>query len=255
MSHVSLTIEEGIAHIQVQRPEALNALNREIVDEIDAYIENLSRNEEVRVLVIYSKDNFAAGADIKKMALCNEEQAKAFVFTETYDKIEALPFPTIAAIEGYALGGGLELALTCDIRFSTETAKLGFPEITLGIMPGAGGTIRTPKLIGPARAKELIFSGNIIDGNRAKEMGLVNDVFPGEELFESTMKFAKKLASRAPIAMKLAKKTLEDGLLLTERDSGTKMEAERWATLFNTQDQKEGMQAFIEKRKPVYQGK
>lgn len=255
MRQVQLTIEEGVACLQVHRPEAMNALNREIVDEIDQYIEELSHREDVRVLIIYNKENFAAGADIKKMAVCNEEEAKKFVFTKTFDKIELLPFPTIAIIEGYALGGGLELALTCDIRFASETAKLGFPEITLGIMPGAGGTIRTPKLIGPARAKELIFSGKIINGVKANDIGLVNDIFHEDELVEKSWEFAEKLAKRAPIAMRIAKNTIQEGLKSTDIYAATKMEGDRWATLFNTEDQKEGMQAFIEKREAIYKGK
>lgn len=255
MKKVNFEINNGIAILGVNRPEALNALNREIVDELDDYTEKIRVDDSIRVLVIHSEKNFAAGADIKSMAVCNEEEAKAFTFSPTYDKIEALCIPTIAVMEGYALGGGLELALSCDMRFSSEDAKMGFPEITLGIMPGAGGTIRAPRLIGPAKAKELILSGEIIDAPAALRIGLINRVYPSASLLEESIKFAEKLAKRAPIAMKTAKKTIQTGLHTADSKEGLIIETANWISLFNTEDQKEGMLAFIEKRKPVYKGK
>ncbi len=174
MGKIVVTKEDHIAILSVNRPEALNALSREIVDEMDEKIEEIKKDSEIRCLIFYSEKNFAAGADIKAMAVCDEEGAKAFGFSPTYDKIAELPIPTIAAIEGYALGGGMELALTADMRIAGKSAKMGFPEVTLGIFPGAGGTIRAPKLIGPAFAKELIFSGDAVDADRALTMGLVN---------------------------------------------------------------------------------
>lgn len=255
MKQVSVEIHNGIAIFSVVRPEALNALNKEIVDELDDYIEKIKTDETIRVLIIHNEKNFAAGADIKAMAECSEEEAKAFTFSPTYDKIESLTIPTIAVMEGYALGGGLELALACDMRFAAEDAKMGLPEITLGIMPGAGGTIRTPQLVGPAKAKELIFSGDIIDAPTALSIGLLNRVYPASTLLDESMKFAYKLAARAPIAMKTAKKTIQDGLLSKDSRDGMEIETVNWTSLFNTEDQKEGMRAFIEKRKPNYIGK
>jgi enoyl-CoA hydratase/carnithine racemase len=255
MPKIITKIEDGIALLKIDRPEALNALSREIIDEIDAFIESITENKSVKVLLIYSENNFAAGADIKNMIECNEEEAKAFAFSPTYDKIEYLAIPTIAAIEGYALGGGLELALTCDLRIAASNAKMGFPEINLGIMPGAGGTIRAPKLIGAARAKEMIFTGDVIDAEKALAIGLVNQIVAKDEVFPVAIKLAEKLARKAPIAMSVAKETITAGLEETSVPVAVAIELENWAGLFNTLDQKEGMKAFIEKRKPLYQGK
>lgn len=255
MSRVNLKIEDGIAVLGVDRPEALNALNREIIDEMDGKIEELKKDDSVRCLVIYSEKNFAAGADIKAMAECDEEGAKAFCFSPTYNKIEDLPFPTIAAISGYALGGGMELALTCDLRIAGEGAKMGFPEVTLGIFPGAGGTIRAPKLIGPAFAKELIFSGDAVTAERALQMGLVNRVVPDDQVLAEAMKLAGRIARRGPVAVRMVKDVIHRGLEDPDTKNGVALEAEQWAKLFNTEDQKEGMKAFMEKRKPVFRNK
>ena len=144
------------ATIKVLRPEALNALSRSIVDEMDRLVEEIRADISIRVLLFYSEENFAAGADIKAMAPCGEEEARAFLFTPTYNKIQALPIPTIAVVDGYAFGGGLELALRCDFRIVAKTAKMGLTELNLGIIPGAGGTVLLPRLVGEAKAKELI---------------------------------------------------------------------------------------------------
>ena len=167
MSKVTYRKEGNIAILGIDRPEALNALSREIVDDIGSTIEQIKSDEEVRILLIYSEKNFAAGADIGDMVECNETEAREFVFSPVFNEIEDLSIPTIAAIEGFALGGGLELALTCDIRFASEKAKMGFPEINLGIMPGAGGTVRTPRIIGESAAKDMIFSGIIVNADHA----------------------------------------------------------------------------------------
>lgn len=254
MKEVSLRKENGVAFLGIERPKMLNALSRDIVSQIDQRLDEIEQDGEIRVLVIYSERNFAAGADIQDMVECDEKAAKAFVFSPVFDRIANLPIPTIAAIEGYALGGGLELALTCDLRFAAETAKLGFPEINLGIMPGAGGTARTPALVGASAAKELIFSGDIISARRAMEIGLVNRVEAEEQLAETTRKFARKLAGKAPLALKTAKRTIREGLSRDTEEAAIQNEAENWASLFRTQDQKEGMKAFLEKRTPVYRG-
>ncbi|MDR3225197.1 MAG: enoyl-CoA hydratase/isomerase family protein [Clostridiales Family XIII bacterium] len=247
-------IEGGIAVLSVVRPEALNALSKDIVDEIDAQIETVRRDADIRVLILYSEGNFAAGADIKVMAGCDEEQARAFIFSPTYDKISALSIPVIAAIEGYALGGGMELALTADIRIAGESAKMGFPEITLGIMPGAGGTVRLPHIVGEPKAKELIFTGAIIAADEAAAIGLVNRTVPDGEVFAEAEALAAKLAKRAPIAMAAAKTAIHFSKDNAVAES-IAAEAGAWAKLFNSEDQKEGMQAFLEKRKPVFRNK
>ncbi|MCO7122987.1 enoyl-CoA hydratase-related protein [Ihubacter massiliensis] len=255
MAQVLLKREENIAIIRVNRPEALNALSRSIIDEMDELVEEVMKDKEIRCLILHSEKNFAAGADIKKMVECNEEEARAFLFSPTYNKIADLSIPVIAAIEGYALGGGMELAMTADIRIAGEGAKMGFPEITLGIMPGAGGTIRVPRIIGEARAKELIFTGDVITAQKALSMGLVNRVAEDDHVLDEAMKLAKKLAKRAPIAMAMAKKTIKAGQEEQSHNKGIEIEAANWAKLFTTQDQKEGMRAFLEKRKPDFQNK
>ena len=255
MEQVNLTVGEGIALISVERPEALNALNRDIVDQMDALIDRVAEDESVRCLILHSDGNFAAGADIKAMAVCDEEGAKAFGFSPTYNKLTRLSVPVIAAIEGYALGGGMELALTADIRIAGKSAKMGLPEVTLGIFPGAGGTIRAPKLIGEALAKELIFTGDPVDADRALAIGLVNRVVDDDQVLESAMKMAKRIARRGPVAVRMAKDVINRGLLENDVEKGTALEAEQWVKLFNTEDQKEGMKAFMEKRKPEFKNR
>ena len=252
MSKINLTVENGIAVISVDRPEALNALNREIVDKMDELIDQVAADDSVRCVIFHSNKNFAAGADIKAMAVCDEEGAKAFCFSPTYNKITELKVPTIAAIEGYALGGGMELALTADMRIAGKGAKMGFPEVTLGIFPGAGGTIRAPKLVGEALAKELIFSGDAITAERALQIGLVNRVVDDDQVLAEAMKLAGRIARRGPVAIRMVKDVINRGLAEPDIIKGTEMEAEQWAKLFNTYDQKEGMKAFMEKRKPEF---
>lgn len=250
---ITLQIKGQIALIQINRPEVLNALNREIIDDLDEMIEQIKEDKSIEVLIIGGTENFAAGADIKQMVECNPAQAAKFLFSYTYNKVEDLRIPTIAAIDGYALGGGLELALTCDLRIATKEAKMGLPETGIGIMPGAGGTVRLPRTVGMSKAKEMVFLGALISGEEAERIGLVNKVVEKDELMPTAMKWAEKLTQRAPIAISVAKSMLEDGMK-TEIKSGVDLEAERWSNLFYTYDQKEGMRAFNEKRKPVYKG-
>lgn len=255
MSNVALKKENGVAIISVVRPEALNALSREIVDEIWAAFEDVKADSTMRCVVLHQEKNFAAGADIKDMADCDIEGAKAFCFNPVFDKIADFELPVIAAIEGYALGGGMEYALTADIRIAGESARMGFPEVSLGIFPGAGGTIRTPKLIGAALAKEMIFSGGQFGAKWAESKGLVNKVVPDEEVLSEALKLAEKIAKRGPVAVRRVKKLINDGLALADEKAGIALESERWAGLFDTYDQKEGMHAFIEKRKPAFENR
>lgn len=255
MAEILLKKEGNIAILSVDRPKALNALSRDIIDDMDDLVNQIMEDEDIRCLILHSDKNFAAGADIKKMIECDEEEAKAFIFSPTYNKIADLKIPVIAAIEGYALGGGMELAMTADIRIAGESAKMGFPEVTLGIIPGAGGTIRVPRIIGEARAKELIFTGDIISAQKADSMGLVNRVVPDDQVLTEAMKLAGKLARRAPIALAAAKATIKAGQEEPDHNKGIDIEAANWAKLFTTEDQKEGMNAFIEKRKPEFKNK
>ncbi len=252
---IFMKIIDQIATISINRSEVLNALSKEIIDEMDEMIESIKNNKDIRVLVFYSKDNFAAGADIKAMAKCNSKQAKEFVFTQTYNKIYDLSIPTIAAIDGYAFGGGLELALTCDFRISSKNSKMGLTELNLGIMPGAGGTVRLARIIGESKAKEMIFLSKIVDGEEAEKIGLVNAAVEKEELYSTALRWGEKLKRKSSISLAYAKKSIENGICDTDIHSSTNMESEIWASLFDTYDQKEGMNAFIEKRKPKFLGK
>lgn len=242
----------NIAYIKVLRPEALNALSRGIVDVLDVLVEQVRADPGIRVLLFYSEKNFAAGADIKDMAACDETGAKAFLFTPTYDKIQALPIPTIAVMEGYAFGGGLELALRCDFRISTKTAKMGLPELNLGIIPGAGGTVLLPRLIGEAKAKELIYMSRTITGEEAERLGLVNIAVEPEDLLETAEAWAARLCTRSRRSLAAAKLSIEHGIGHPDYVGATDFEGREWCSLFKYPDQKEGMNAFLEKRRPVF---
>lgn len=242
----------NIGVLKVNRPKAFNALSREVVDEIDNKLAIIEKDEEIRALIVTGDGNFAAGADIVAMVELNPEQARTFLFSDTFNRLENLSIPTIAAVCGYALGGGLELALTCDFRIASEDAKVGLPEITLGIMPGAGGTVRLPRLIGEAKAKEMILLGGQIKADEALKAGLFTKVVPKEELFDEAMKLAEKLAQRPKLALKAAKQSINNGKAQAE---AIVKEADIWSSLFATHDQKEGMRAFVDKRKPQYIGK
>nr|WP_297870831.1 enoyl-CoA hydratase-related protein [uncultured Oscillibacter sp.] len=250
-----MRIEDGIATISIRRPEVLNALSKDLIDEMDIMLDEIKANPEVRVLVFYSEKNFAAGADIKEMSVCDPAGAKAFVFSSTYNKIEALGIPSIAVIDGYAFGGGLELALTCDLRIASKKATLGLTELNLGIIPGAGGTVRLPRLVGEAKAKEMIFMSRTVSGEEAKQIGLVNAAVEPEELLETGAKWAEKLKTRSAVALRAAKESIENGIRDTDYVTAIDREAEIWASLFDSYDQKEGMAAFIEKRKPKFQNR
>lgn len=242
----------NIGVLKVNRPKAFNALSRDVVDQIDVKLQMMEADEEIRALIVTGDGNFAAGADIVAMVELGPEEARKFLFSDTFNRLENLGIPTIAAISGYALGGGLELALTCDFRIASEDAKVGLPEITLGIMPGAGGTVRLPRLIGEAKAKEMILLGGQIKADEALKIGLVTKVVPKEELFDEAMKLAEKLAQRPKLALKAAKKSINNGKAQAEAIAA---EADIWSSLFATHDQKEGMRAFVDKRKPQYIGK
>ena len=252
MALIKLEKKDQIAFLSVDRPRALNALNRQVVDKIAEAVDAIAKDEETRVLIVYGESNFAAGADVKAMVDMNPQQAFDFSFFPVMDKIRKLTIPTIAAIEGYALGGGLELALACDLRIAGENATLGFPEINLGIMPGAGGTVAAPRLIGEALAKELIFTGRNVSGAEAKARGLVNRCVPEGQALDEAVKLAEKLCRKARGALSVAKRSIDDGLTMPSLTEAMEHERVLWSGTFATYEQKEGMRAFVEKRKPDY---
>ncbi|MBC7076137.1 MAG: enoyl-CoA hydratase/isomerase family protein, partial [Syntrophomonadaceae bacterium] len=254
---VILTREESVGMITLNRPEALNALNDELIDELHRAVDIVSADEQTRVLIITGNDKaFCAGGDIKTMINMDPLQVKKYItpIHAVFNKITELPKPTIAAISGFTFGGGVELALTCDFRLAADNAKFGFPEINLGIFPAAGGSQRLPRLVGATKAKELMFTGDTIDASTAFSIGLVNQVVSREELMDSAKRLAKKLSSKPPVAIKMLKQAIHAGLN-TDINTGLTIEVEKFCNLFATEDQKEGMAAFIERRKPDFKGK
>ena len=251
---IQFKIEDGIAQIVINRPEVLNALNIETGEEILEAAKSLKNENNIHALIISgSGANFAAGADVVAMVEAKPNDVRKLVFNRIFNFVESLDFPVIAAISGFALGGGLELALACDIRICSADAKLGMPEIKLGIFPGAGGTQRLPKIIGAGRAKEMIFTGIPVDAKKALEIGLVNAVAEGNVLDEA-MKMAKIFRNLSPVALGAAKRVVNFGLG-NDLQTGIRFEEEVWSGCFATEDQREGMKAFVEKRKPVFKGK
>lgn len=249
--------ENGIGIITLNRPKAFNALNDEIMRELGQLLDAIAADDEVKAVILTGGNKaFAAGGDIAYMLNADPLKAEAFIALchETIDKIENLDKPVIAAIAGLALGGGCELAMGCDIRIAAEGTKFGQPEINLGIMPGAGGTQRLARLVGPGWAKHLILTGDPIDAAAALRIGLVTKVVPVESLMDEAKKLAAKLAAKGPIAMRMAKKCINYGANV-DLPSGLVFEQKTWAFLFATEDQKEGMQAFLDKRKPDFRGK
>jgi enoyl-CoA hydratase/carnithine racemase len=238
----------GVATIRLDRPK-VNALNRRMVLEIDAAVNEAHADDGVRSVVVWGGDRvFAAGADIKEMADLDPVRMFAYIqfFQDVFTRLEHLPKPTIAAINGYALGGGCELALACDLRFAAENAQLGQPEILLGVIPGAGGTQRLPRLVGVGRAKDIIFSGRFVDAGEAREIGLVNRVVPAELVYEEAVKTAEQLAAGPPIALGMAKQAIDRGIQ-GDIASGLLIERQSFAALFATEDQRIGMESFVQK--------
>ncbi len=251
--NIEVNIDERIATITINRPESLNALNRQTLQEISEALSNIENDETVRVVIITGsgEKSFVAGADIKEFADYGTADATEMSQrgqTNVFDKIENLKKPVIAAVNGFALGGGLELALACHIRYASENAKLGLPEVTLGLIPGYGGTQRLPKLVGKGLANEMIFSAKMISAQRAKEIGLVNDVFPLAELLDKTKELANTIARNSPMAITEAIAAVN----ASETELGFGKEIESFGKLFESKDKQEGVTAFLEKRKPSF---
>jgi len=249
--------ESGAAIVQLNRPEVLNAINEAVLQELEVVLDDVAADNTVKVLVVKGNDNaFAAGADIKNFVTYSPRDAHQYIYRVqvTMNKLLALGKPTIASIAGYALGGGCEMALSCDLRIAAHTAHFGLPEINLGIVPGGGGTQRLTRLIGEGKAKELIFLGEVFDAQTAYELGLVNFLVPLSDLDDETAKLAKKLCKKPPVAVRTAKELIH---LSYDVDiyTGLMMEKEKFAYLFSTDDQKEGMTAFLEGRKASFNGR
>jgi enoyl-CoA hydratase/carnithine racemase len=245
---VTLETKDGIGTIRLNRPP-VNALNGQLNGELAAAAQAATSSEEVRAVIVYGGEKvFAAGADIKEMA----EASYATMVTRPIGLMEAttllaaIPKPVVAAINGYALGGGLEIALTADFRVAGEGARFGQPEIQLGIVPGAGGTQRLPRLVGPARAKDLIFSGRMLKAAEAHAIGLVDQVVPDDSVYQAALAMVQRYAAGPAIALRAAKQAIDHGL---DVDLATGLEIERmlFTALFGTEDQREGMRSFVEK--------
>lgn len=257
MEHILLDYQAApqVALIRLNRPKELNALNLQLMRELRDVLKELDADDKIKVIVLTGNDKaFAAGADIKEMVGKGAIDMLQIDQFSTWDQIKKTKKPLLAAVSGFALGGGCELAMTCDMIIASETAQFGQPEIKIGVMPGAGGTQRLTKAVGKALAMEMVLTGNFINAERALQTGLINKIVPTELLLIETLKLATQIAAQSPMALQLAKEsvlsafstTLEEGLLL---------ERKNFYMLFAGEDQKEGMQAFIEKRNPDFKGK
>lgn len=259
MSHKNIIVEkkEGVGTIIMNRPQVMNALDRETLEELINAVEELEIDPAIHVVILTGKDKaFIAGADIKQMQAMNTLQAKEFAELghRLLSNIENSRLPFLAAVNGYALGGGCEVMMACDIVLASVNAKIGQPEINLGIHPGFGGTQRLPRLVGRQKAKELLLMGDSIDAQEALRIGLVNKVVNPEILMEETEKIAQKIAAKSCVQTAFIKALVNKG---TEIDlpSACAMEISYFSSSFSTEDQKEGMAAFLEKRKPAFQGR
>lgn len=250
-------VAENVGIIKFNRPKALNAINPEVLNEAGDALKQAEADPAVKALILTGEGEkaFVAGADIGHMVNLSPLQAKkwsedghALMF-----QLEALAMPVIACVNGFALGGGSELAMACDFIYASETAKFGQPEINLGIIPGFGGTQRLSRLVGKGMAKELCMTGVMIDAREAKEIGLVNKVFPPDKLWEETMKTAKVLASKGKVSMRAVKRCIDQGFDL-DVNTGCRMESDAFGLCMASPDGKEGMSAFLEKRKPAFKG-
>jgi len=257
LEYVKVERDGGVAVLTIDRQDKLNALNAQVQEEITEALLLLGK-EDHRALVLTGAGEraFVAGADLGAMKGMSVLEVKAFgeIGKRMMEALEGVPFPTIAAVNGFALGGGSELALACDIRIAAENASFGFPEVTVGIMPGAGGTQRLPRVVGTALARELVFTGRRVPAGEAKEIGLVNKVVPEGEALSAAKEMGREIAANAPVAVRHAKAAL-DVALSADPASGIEYEADQFALLFATEDAREGMDAFSERRKPQFKGR
>ena len=255
---VLLEVKNGIGYITINRPEALNALSSQVLADLNEVLDQVEKSEEIRVVIVTGAGEkaFVAGADIKEMDLMSPIQAFEYMTfaNDTFTRLSDLRQPTIAVINGYALGGGMELALSTDIRIGFEKTVVGFPEVGLGIIPGFAGTQRMSRLIGTSRAKELIFTARTVKGQEAYDLGILNKLVPAEELLSSAEELAAAIMKNAPLAVEKAKHVIQVGAELPLKNA-IRLETEAEALLFSTEDKVEGMHAFVEKRKAVFNRK
>lgn len=255
--HILYDFSDGVATITFNRPKALNALNAALLQELGACLDTINSDEKVRVVVLTGSGDksFVAGADISEIAQQSVLEARFFcqLGQEAIGKLQALAIPVIAAVNGFALGGGSEMALACDFIYASENAKFGLPEITLGIIPGFGGTQRLPRQIGKNMAKEMIFTGKMISAEEAKGIGMVNKVCKPEELMADVMKTAKAIAAKGPVSLRAAKQVINAGMDV-DLANGCRMEIDAFSLCIASPDAKEGTNAFLEKRKPSFTG-
>lgn len=251
MAFVTTEVQGAVAVVTIDRPKALNALNPEVLADLKAAFEGIDQNTVRCVVLTGAGDkSFVAGADIGSMSTMTKAEGEAFgkMGNDVFLMIESFPLPVIAAVNGFALGGGNELAMSCDIRLCSDNAVFGQPEVGLGIIPGFGGTQRMARIIGTGPAMELIYTADTIDANRALEIGMVNHVVPADQLMDEAMKLAEKICKNAQKAIRASKLAIRRGMDC-DISTAVSYEALAFATCFGTEDQKEGMQAFLEKRK------
>ncbi len=252
---ILLSKETPIATIQLNRPEVLNALTHEMMVELTSCLEQLDSDDTVNCIVITGNEKaFAAGADIKEMADPDTMEMLLKDDFATWDRIRKIKKPLVAAVSGFALGGGCELAMMCDIIIASETAKFGQPEINMGVMPGAGGTQRLARTVGKHKAMEIVLTGEMFDAREAMRIGLVSKVVPTELYLTEAKKLAAIVASKPPVAVRLAKESVLKSFEMP-LEAGLEFERKNFYMLFSSEDQKEGMRAFVEKRKPQWKGK
>ncbi|MEC9465505.1 MAG: enoyl-CoA hydratase-related protein [Myxococcota bacterium] len=253
---VTVAVEEGVAIVAINRPKALNAINSQVLDDLEVAFDVLAEQDVACVVLTGAGEkSFVAGADIAQMADMSPEKAQAFSKKghDIFKKIEDFPAPVLGAVNGFALGGGCELALTCDIIYASSKAKFGQPEVKLGLIPGFGGAVRLPRKVGLAAASEWVLTGNIYSAAQAKEIGLVLSVHEPDELMAHVKKVAATIAARAPVAVKRAKKVMVEGLDM-RHDEAAALEQSSFGHLFATDDMREGTKAFLEKREPEFKG-
>lgn len=252
--NILIRTEGKVGIIQLNRPKVLNALNREIMSEVSDALEAFDDSKEIGCIVLTGNERaFAAGADIDRMAEATPLTMQENSFIDYWDRLGKIGKPVIAAVSGYALGGGCELAMACDLIVASETAAFGQPEINLGVIPGAGGTQRLTRAVGKALAMEIILNGRFLTAEEALRYGLVNRVAPVELYLEEALKLAAEIAARAPVAVRLAKEAV-NAAFESSLQTGLAYERQLFYTLFATEDQKEGMDAFLNKRKPQWKG-
>lgn len=256
MKYIQVSKETDIAIVTINRTEVLNALSSSVLEELGVVVDELAADGSIRVVILTGAGrSFVAGADIAEMSGLTPDEGRDWgrLGASVFRKLELMEKPVIAAVNGFALGGGCELAMACDIRIASDKAKFGQPETGLGITPGFSGTQRMARIIGPAKAKELIFTAEVIKAEEALRIGLVNRVVPAESLMEEAVTMAKTIASKAPIAVKYAKEAINRGLE-ADMDTAIALETELFGLCFATSDQKKGMQAFLNKEKHMFEG-